>query len=1214
MEWQIIDAFFEDTPYPITKHHLRSYDHFVSNSLLQIIKALNPFVVRREKLNASVYVGGKSGAEVFVSRPTDLPSKCRLNNLTYQSVVTCNIDIEFLHEDKVVSQRFTDVKLCTLPVMLHSRLCFLHGQPPDVLRSMGECPIDQGGYFVVGGLEKVIIAQERNAYNRLYVREGREEDGHAFKARIQSLPEDEVGAALFPKALDFVVYSGSHRGGIRRNAITVKVPSISSEVPLCVLFRALGIESDYDILQYIVHDMEAFQNAKLLEFLSASITDGNFIKSQRQAWEYLRPLSRNSEFLTDEEHRFDIVKFILAEDVFPTAGTDFRTKAHFLGDAALRLVKTAVGAVPVADRDNMRHKRVDVSGMLMSNLFRDLYSMYRNECRKLIEKTYMYGPVKNSGDMTKLINGTNMNKIFNHALISSNIMRSFKGNWLVAKDAVTLQTVPGIVQDLSRLTYLNTISNLRRVNQPISDTAANMVQPHMLNTSQFGMMCPVESPDGKNIGLLKHFATTCQVTFDSDVSGVISMLGDRVHRLSEITPLQAIGKTKVLINNVWFGTCDEPEKLLEWARLHRRNALVSPFLSLSWDVFAREIRINTDVGRCCRPLLIVDEGNQLRIGKDSDSGPWKWADMIRGQLCPPDAFDEGAQKYVPATKYLPAAKDDEAIRRSLQDSACIIEFLDVEESESCLIAMDQESLRLADPGLARYSHCELHPSMMLGMMAANLPLVDHTGAARNILSSAQTKQGIGLYATNFVSRMDQTSYVLHYPQRPLVHTRVAGYLNNNVLNHGENVIVAICSYTGYNQEDGIIINKSSVERGLLNISAFKVVQTMEEDDMSGRLKLRFGNSEELERKGVELPKRRGGMGIIGKDGLPIPGKAVHEGDVVVGQYMTSIEETKDDNWNRVIRTTTHADKSIVADRVIHGVVDRVHCFEHDHVAKLRTCKVRLREMRPPAVGDKVASRHSQKGCIGYLMPAEDMPFVGTTGLVPDIMINPHGFPKRMTVSHILEMLIGKACCMAGMTADSTAFNGTDVLAYGDMLEKQFNMNRHGSEILYAGLTGRMMQCEVYTCPMYYMRLKHMVADKVNYRHSGGRVALTRQPVKGRSVGGGLRIGEMEAWGCWGHGIMGFLKESFSTRSDGGSFTLDAEGEYAGGSMGVCEVEQPYAFKLMCQELEAAGIRAHQIVDEDGDDSSSVGSWESDLEEEYERGEDDIETLNQNAGD
>ena len=519
------------------------------------------------------------------------------------------------------------------------------------------------------------------------------------------------------------------------------------------------------------------------------------------------------------------------------------------------------------------------------------------------------------------------------------------------------------------------------------------------------------------------------------------------------------------------------------------------------------------------------------------------------------------------------------------------------------------------------------------------PLLNHNMGPRNVFALAQFKQALGTYSTAHHGRMDALAYVLHHPQRPIVSTRFADKLCNGQLAHGENVVVAVCIYSGYNMEDAIILNKDAAERGRFQASHY---ETHVYDEVDGEMStFAFGNPTELIARGLEVSGAPRRYDALEADGIPRRNENVQEGDVVLGMIETS----------RIDGTVV--DRSVLATKKTAGVVDA--CTVHplplergfgkdSRGAHARRCKIRTRSFRQPELGDKLASRFSQKGVVGMLLPAIDMPFSASTGITPDMIINPHGFPTRNTGAHVIECILGKAGVVSGSryNVNSLEEPRADPISTAMQTLEELGFHKQGEDVLHNGRTGEQMQVAVYMGVNYYGRLKHMVADKMQVRSRGPVNAIHRQPVKTQGGSGGLRIGEMENNALISHGVASFIKESLVDRSDRTRLTIDAEEGVTGHSLPLAggrerseavpgsgvdagppefaSIEIPYAMKLMQQELATMAIDMRLHLDpieedsaheedsdeEDEDDVAEAEEEESDGEAELGEFEDDAD--------
>ncbi len=1202
LTWQVLDSYFSSDKYFLTKHHLSSYNDFVSNKILSTINALNPIITIKEtpdvKHEINIFIGGQNSDKIYINKPTLVengnqrllyPNEARLKDITYQSEIYADIYIKYISkevgkEEKIYEKTFNNIKIGAIPIMLHSKLCVLNNQPKQVLREMGECVYDQGGYFIVEGKEKVIVAQERIATNRIFINKSKD-DKYSYHGLIRCTSQENP---LFPKTINIYVYSDKPIKKKKAandessssededelpppedripNSIILELPYLSRPIPLFTLFRALGIESDQDILSHIVYDIDDFTNNQVVEFLMASLIHGNSRYTQREVLTYLTNLNSYKHI--------DKLRDILSNDLFPNVGQSFKKKAVFLGYIINELVKVCLGAKKESDRDSYIFKRVDISGFLIGNLFRDYYNQFKNKIRNKVDNEYFFGPLRGAKDISNLINNANIPYIFKSDIIEDGMRKSLKGNWGISETNKDVKQ--GLVQDLSRFSYIGSMSHLRRVNTPM-DPTAKIVAPHRLHPSQWGIMCPCESPDGGSIGLLKNFAIMCHITFDTNVNNVLNCLKD--HDIIDIqnASFEELNEyTKIFVNNNWVGIHPNAPVLYEKIKLLKRNARLHIFTSIAWDVINKKINIQTEAGRCCRPLLVVENGKLLI---ESYKKEIKWDDLIK---------NHNKDVYVNSNDL-----------SDLKRNQAVIEFLDVEESNTLYIAMTPSELT------TQHTHCEIHPSTIFSILTHQIPLVNHNQAPRCVFSGAQGKQAIGLYTTNFANRIDTMSYILHYPQRSLVTTRYKEYLNNNAMPNGENLIVAIATYSGYNMEDSIIFNKAAINRGSFNITYYKNLMELEEASKFDKESIRFGNPVILSKTKEVQNIKSANYTKLDENGFPLVNSFIKEGDAYIGKTKIKsefIEESGDNIFGNKVKKELYYDKSSVANKTLSGTVDKVFVYTNDQ--HLKVCKIRLRKFRTPELGDKLCSTIAQKGVIGMILPQEDMPFT-KDGIVPDIIINPHAIPSRMTVGQLLECVLGKAAACMGTIVDATPFCNYDYSEIIDKLEKEYKYERNANEILYSGYYGCQLSCDIFMGPTYYQRLKHMVADKMNYRkvdyitvNNGIKMHtmkaapyefLTRQPTHGRGSEGGLRIGNMELDSMQSHGVYQFINESMMERSDAFQYELDNETHTIlsrHDSQNVSLIRTPYTFKLLTQEIMSMNIKPNiltEIPEEDEED-------------------------------
>ena len=1159
--WKLIDSFFTSNTNSryISNHHLDSFNVFMKTKIPYIIQTLNPFVIIKDGYEINVYIGGYEGTGIYVSKPYRddgsilFPIHARLEDLTYSSEIYVDVYIEYKStkddDNKVVTSNLKQIPIGNIPIMIQSELCNLEGMTKNDLIQSSECPYDQGGYFIVDGKEKTIVSQERVATNKLFLSSSNDvaTDHYNKMGLIRCTSKKN---SLFPKTITLFTLSSPDR----KNAITIDIPNIFSSIPIYTLFRALGYTSDKEICEMIFSDHITNVSNHYLSFIRKSIHDSAHCYTQEDALHYI---SRFTKYKDAKQ-----VLHILKNDLFPNVGSLFKNKAIYTGTLVFKLIRHALGELSDTNRDSYLYKRVDVSGILMTNMFRDGYNQLRNNIKNKIDKEFIYGSWSDMNEFKLIIEGS-AKSIFDRKFITEISRRSFKGKW-------GLKESEGIVQDLNRLSYTGYISHTRRVNTPM-DRSLKLVTPHRADASQWGFMCPIESPDGENIGLLKHMATSCFITQESDEDELIQCLYDLgMNSIDYLHALDIQKNTKVMLNNNFVGTHDDPLNLLKKLKLYKRNNIINYTTSVSWDIIENEIEIFNDAGRCVRPIIInTPEAIKRFLSILSDKSIVdKWSAIV-----PPRIGTLGYKK-----------------QNIKENNIVCLEFIDSTETSRALIAMNYEDIDLHP--MNKYDYIEIHPSLILSLYSCLIPLAHHNQAPRNIFSGQQGKQAVGVYASNFNKRIDTAGYLLHYPQQGLLNTKYAKYTNTDALTNGENVIVAIATYTGYNQEDSLIINKNSIERGLFNSSIYKAFVSSEDENPKTGEYLQFGNPLSMVKQGAEMNIKYAKWDKIDENGFPIENKYIEEDDVFVGKVKTTVVSSKFDETAERIRTDdqdntikTYSDKSEVATFTNGGMIDKVYVYSKNDKQKL---KIRFRKTREPVLGDKFASRHGQKGVIGMILPQEDMPFT-KDGVVPDLIVNPHAFPSRMTIGHLIEAVLTRYSCESGNRIDGTVFEHVDLDSYTKLLEKR-GVHKYSDEIMYNGFTGEQIQTQIFFGPTYYFRLKHMVNDKMNYREGvdpakAPITGTTKQPTHGRANQGGLRIGEMETNALLGHGIASFIKESMMERSDKDKFVMDIEGgdfanphKDAPMSMindqykSFTNVEIPYTFKLLSQEMKSMGIK------------------------------------------
>ena len=1208
--WNIIEKFFNDNPQILVKHHIDSYNDFFRTGLKQVLRERNPIVFQKEqnpdtkqyKYRCELYLGGLDGSKVYYGKPVIYdedrehfmyPNEARLRNMTYGMTIHYDLEIKYFIEDdggnvNESMETYNSIFLGRFPIMLQSDLCILNGLNREVRYNMGECRNDYGGYFIIDGKEKVIISQEKFADNMLYIRENYN-DIYSHGADIRTVSED---ASKPERTLSVRIVAPSTT--YTNNQIVVNVPNVRKPIPLFILFRALGVISDREIIEYCLLDME--KNSSMVDLFIPSIHDASKIFTQEAALEYIKTFTKG--------HTVNHVLDILMNYFMPNIGeSNFEQKAYFLGYIVNNLLLVFTKLEQPTDRDSFKFKRVEVPGRLTYDLFKEYFKLEQDNIKLRLDKEYNLKKSKTiyQGELFKELISKNYEMIFKERLVENGFKKAFKGNWGSEEHTKRL----GAVQDLNRLSYNSFISHLRKINLPM-DSSAKVVKPRLLHGSQWGIIDPVDTPDGGNVGFHKHMAISTHIT--SGCSGYPMMKFLRsicnMKLLEECSSKYLYSSTKVMVNGGWIGVISNAQEILRLIKKHKRNGLLPLYTSASWNIPKNELIIYTDSGRLCRPVFYVKNKRasfkQSEILEKINGNKFSWTDLISGFATKkiPNYDVNNCNIYDIKELYDTDKFED------LESSEGIIDYLDTSEEEGALISSDYE---LDDS--KSYTHVEIHPSLLLGVMGNQIVFPENNQLPRDLFFCGQAKQAVSLYSSNFLTRIDKMGVVLNSGQTPLVKSRYLQFINNEEHPYGENVVVAIMVYGGYNVEDSILFNEGSLKRGMFRTTYYNMYESREESSKVGENSVdsHFQNIEETNMDGVKFGYDYSSLDKYGliKENTPMDDKKV-----VIGKIKTNL-----------MNPDQPSDASVYPKKGQLGFVDKTFMTEDEE--GFRLAKVRIREERVPAIGDKFCSRCGQKGTVGLVIPEKDMPFT-EDGVRPDIIINPHALPSRMTIGQLVETLMGKACLNLGGFGDCTAFinKGSTHEIFGKILT-QNGYNSSGNQLLYNGMTGEQLQANIFMGPTYYMRLKHMVKDKINYRARGPIQQLTRQTVGGRANDGGLRIGEMERDGVIGHGAAGFLQESMLKRGDeyymavcnnSGTVAIynnsqnlfispmvDGPIKFNEAIDGTLNVENvtkfgrnfsilkiPYAFKLLIQELQTMNIQLRVITEDNVEQLTNMG--------------------------
>jgi len=1019
----------------LVAHQTESFNRFLESKLQEIITENSDLTAESD---SGVY-SRLTFSRVLIRKPAIrecdgsyhrvTPHECRMRGLGYN----CAVHVDVLHEMRdgrqapLVRKLYKEVLLCRIPCMVGSVGCSLRHN------DIGECTHDPLGYFIVNGNEKVVIAQEKMRTNYIFVRKT---SPKVLTAEIRSLHATKT------RSTSTLLIHLSARAGLHGEVLTAILPFVEHAVPVAILFKFMGLDTLEAIIDFV--RLHSPQWSAPREALWRRALDHPLLEESRA--QLIEWIGKEGTKEATTQKRVRYIEHILCNEFLPHQGLENSDevqwrKATFLVKAVLKLCEVYQGHQPADDRDDYRLKRIETTGGLFALLFRQLFRQYL----KVLQMGIMRSVEQNKPLV--IADAINAKKVTNGLKYAVST-----GNWGIQKQSSQC----GVAQILTRMNYLATISHLRRINTPIN-REGKLPKPRQLNASHWGILCPVETPEGQACGLVENLAILTRVRLGVDGAAVVALL----HRCNMLQRQMRQGLWHVAVNGCIEGFVEDGEALATELRLWRRRMQLPWDCSIAADVAAKCVSVDTDAGCILRPLLVMAELHKL-------------PELIR-------------------------TTTSAALWATLQAEG-VIEFVDKVE-ERCL--------------KMGVTHREFHPSCILGICAGLIPFLNHNQAPRNIYEAAMTKQAIGTFSTCHSLRVDTVSHVLHMPQRPLVQTAMHALSACPSMPSGINVIVAVMSHTGFNQEDSLIVNRDALQRGLFRSSIYKAFKDEEK-----------GIGSDLERFGIvpttAVGARKADYSKVSEDGLPDLNTVVENGDVIIGKHMLTSQLGADRK-----KRTIQVDHSHILSASEPMRVKRVVLTTNKDGARL--VRIKCHATRVPEIGDKFSSHHGQKGVIGMILKQTDMPFT-IDGIVPDLILNPHALPGRMTVGQLLETLLGKVCCLSGEIGDGTPFNDRDPRDISAALATH-GFESRGNEILFNGRTGAPMETTVFIGPVHYQRLRHCVVDKVHARSRGPVQLITRQPVEGRSRGGGLRVGEMERDCMLAHGAASVLMDRLFKQSD-----------------------------------------------------------------------------------
>ena len=1093
----------------IARQHLNSFDEFLERGLQSIINEVGQIDIENAEYPYKIQLG-----KVKLQQPRMMeldgsithitPAEARLRNVSYCAPVMMEASV--IEDGKILESRF--VHIGDVPVMAKSNACILNNFSSQKLIEHGEDPNDPGGYFIINGSERVIVGLEDLSYNKIIVDKETVGGNNVFKAKVYS---SIVG---YRAKLELVMKNDG--------LIVARIPGSPVDIPVVILMRALGLESDKETAA-AVSLVDEVQDE-----LEGSFEKASDVPTSKDSIVYI---SKRIAPGMLEEFQIKRAETLLDWGLLPHLGKhpeNRKEKAQFLGEATCKLLELKLGWIEPDDKDHYGNKVIKFAGQMLADLFR---TAFRNLVRDMKYQLERSGQKRGINAVAAAIRPGIISDKLNNAIAT--------GNW--GRGRV------GVTQLLDRTNYLSTISHLRRIQSPLSRTQPNF-EARDLHATHFGRICPSETPEGSNCGLVKNLALSGIISVNIPSEEIVEKLFDlgTVHFFDAKDDLKK-DATRIFVDGRLIGYFKDGKQLAESLRELRRNSKIHPHVGISFhksdiEGATKRLYVNCNAGRVLRPLIIIKDNRSLLTQELIEKVSKKllsWNDLLR---------------------------------------MGVLELIDANEEENCYVTLDEKDTK-------NHTHLEVFPPSILGAGASIIPYPEHNQSPRNTYESAMAKQSLGFSTPMMNTSTYVRQHLMLYPQTPMVNTKAMKLLGLEDRPAGQNCIVAVLPFDGYNIEDAIVLSQPSVDRGLGRTFFFRVYDAEAKQYPGGmRDSFEIPNAED----NIRGYKGEKAYRLLEEDGVVASEASVKGGDILIGKTSPPrfMEEYREFESTGPYRRDT----SIGVRPSETGVIDTVVMTQSNEGGKMY--KIRARDMRIPEIGDKFASRHGQKGVLGILAKAEDLPYTAE-GISPDVLINPHAFPSRMTVGMMMESICGKAGALRGKQFDGSAFVGEKIDEVKPVMDAA-GFKYSGKEIMYDGRTGKSFPVEVFIGVVYYQKLHHMVADKIHARARGQVQMLTKQPTEGRARGGGLRFGEMERDCLIAYGASMILKDRLLDESDKADiFVCERCGLVAyhdvkqrkyvcrvcGDKAKVSSVSVAYAFKLLLQEMQSLNIAPRLLIEE-----------------------------------
>ena len=1166
----------------LTKQIIDAFDYWLEVILARrIVTTVIPFALGKITFSNVVikppqYMDTEAGEERRM-----FPLYARRNKVTY--AVSVYVNIAFYAKDNTSDKpnQSDDVKIAEIPVMLGSKYCNLRGLNEKQLLSIGECALDPYGYFIIEGQEKIVLQHDKLRFNKPFIfpkenknrnketgifeeyvnLNSKKQEFSSFICRFTAMPN--LDSERFSEQKEFLptIQYDAKKSTVVNMLFDKKGKTIVIQLDRFIPDTYLNIFGIYELygvnfensesgllkpILMIINYIKEENQSQIITFLNrAFVIYRNERTTLIDSLKKVMKLPQEIENDTPErqikfyQERIGEVLFKQTEGVIYADDKQrkYDAKLQMLSIMVARFAEYNMNLRSLDDRDSWSNKRIVSAGPAIEHLFNQIWNF-------LVVESMIKGSLINVtiNEPNFILNNT-INKIPG-SFVKDNFVRSFGPNTWGVQQSIMKENMTDF---LKNETLLAKYSQILRISPETSDkgkqTAIREVHP-----TQLGYICPIETPEGKQCGIVKSLAVGCYVSIGRDEGLIYNFIvSSNLLYLDQ----SSVYNTALILNGKFIGWCDGSQTQIVLRDARRRESIYRD--TLIYFEKPRTLWIYCDGGRPTRPLLIVDQKTGRLVIEMKNMWNSSFSELLR----------EGCVEYIDALE-----QEECVVAQSIWDP--VFKLIETKNMGSMLAEKYRNPTAQRDPTLfdsfreiitdPNYTHCEMDPNAILSLVASIIPMPDRSQAPRNTYQTSMGKQALSIQNTNSINRFDVEVKSLAYPSRAIFETQMYKYIGLDQLPIGETVMVAMMSYLGYNQEDAIIINQESVDLGLFRIVrtlTYKTIQISDKDFTEV----------------IQRPKKAKNMDMLDKDGVILPGSFVRPDDCLIGKVK------KYHGTNEVV------DASVYVGMGDTGIVERV--LKTTSSDSRRIVLVKIREVRKPLAGDKLASRYAQKGTIGIVLPKADMPQINTgpnAGMTPDLIINQHSIPSRMTIGKMIEIMTSKVAAMKGEKINATAFRPFDLDEYSNSLAS-FGFDRYGKETMINGMLGHEFNTKIFVGPCYYQALKHHVVNKIQQRARGAIKATTRQPTAGRTKGGGIRLGEMERDALISHGATSCQKEKTFDHSDPFKTLFcvncgkiaDVKKNNLGNVCGSCNqakyglVSIPYSTKVLLHELGAASI-------------------------------------------